>query len=119
MHRQPIQPRPTVPVLDREYLATQTAGDPELTRIVLEAARDELPEARQRLSSPDIGVVGDTAHLLKGMLGMLGAARASTGAAELEAAARNHENVALLIPALVHELEQLAGAIDRLLSELP
>lgn len=79
-----------------EYLRTQTGGDIDLAKMLLETALQEVPGARSRLSKAEQPCdVVSPAHLLKGMLGMLGAHRASQLSAEVEKAGRADDQRAI------------------------
>ena len=110
------------PVLDAEYLTSQTGGDPALTRIILETALAEVPvnraEVEAAVSDPE--AVAVPAHRLKGMMGMLGARRASKLAGAVEAAGRagDRDELQSLVPRLTTELDRLVELIESSMDEL-
>lgn len=106
--------------LDTEYLANQTGGDPELTRLVLETALQEVPPSRRKIRQPaDDQELANTAHLLKGMLGMLGGHRASKLSGRLEVAAKSGVSTEEMIRQLDDELDRLLDAVEQALLNQP
>ena len=85
------------PTVDVGLFMTQSGGMPDLAAELLDLARREWGELAPSLQpdtiEADLRIAGESAHRIKGVLGMLGAVEAAGWAAELERSA-NDGNVA-------------------------
>lgn len=79
------------PVVDVDLFMSQADGIPDLAAELLDVARrewDELaPSLRPEAVEADLTIAGESAHRIKGVLGVLGAIEAARWAAEIEKAA--------------------------------
>lgn len=98
----------------------QIGGDENLLKEVLDMFLDSLPEHLEQLKSAmqknEIAQLAETAHTLKSLLGTFHATSASEAAQNLEMAAKNGEEVDLLVTELLEKVHQLEPELQQRLA---
>ena len=112
---------PSAPILDLHQLEESCLGDTRLRRALAQAFRDDVRPALDRLedaiAAGDMRTVEFDAHRLKGLCGVIGAARCAAlfGALESGARARGLADAADLLRALYLEVGRAEGLIAPIL----
>jgi len=112
---------PSAPILDLQQLEESCLGDARLRRALAQAFRDDVRPALDRLEAAvaagDTRTVEFDAHRLKGLCGVIGAARCAAllGALESGARARGLADAADLLAALREEVGRVEGLIAPIL----